>query len=90
MNKDIEKLIDKLKKKLENYELDKTFGHLSVDSIYSMFPTEIKIMLDYIEKQESNWNELKKWLEECFYDYEAVDVGDLKNKMQKLEQSKDE
>ena len=52
MNEDIEKLKEKLKKKLENYELDKKIGQLSVDSIYSMFPTESKLLLDYIEQFE--------------------------------------
>ena len=63
MNEDIEKLKDKLKKKLENYEIDKKFGQLSVDSIYSMFPTESKILLDYITKLQNNWNTLKQKLE---------------------------
>lgn len=50
MNEDIEILKDKLKKKLENYELDKKIGQLSVDSIYSLFPNESKTLLDYIEQ----------------------------------------
>ena len=64
MNEEIEILKDKLKKKLENYELDKKIGQLSVDSIYSLFPNESKTLLDYIEQLQNNWNELKKWLEE--------------------------
>lgn len=121
MNEDIEKLKDKLKKTLENYELDKKFGQLSVDSIYSMFPTESKILLDYIEYLEkqvcdfcldniklndyqlvlarekeqlqNNWNELKKWLEEEYKyvpTYYCRMIRIMLNKMQEMEQGKDE
>lgn len=58
MNKEviefIKELKEKLNKKLENYELDKAFGRLSVDSIYSLFPTESKMLLDYINQLETN------------------------------------
>lgn len=67
MNEDIKELLEKLKKKLENYEVDKKIGQLSVDSIYSMFPTESKILLGYIEQLQNNWNELKKWCKENQY-----------------------
>lgn len=53
MNKDIEELRVRLNKTLENYELDKKFGQMSIDSIYSMFPSEIEKLLNYIDKLES-------------------------------------
>lgn len=57
------------------------------NDVYKYSPDQI---YDYIYKLQNNWNELKSWLEECFYDYEAVDVYDLKHKMQKLENSNNE
>lgn len=104
MNEDIEKLKEKLKKILENYEIDKKIGQLSVDSIYHIFPTESKILLDYIEQLQNNWNELKKWLEECLNELKQNDVYDRTSyeqgeiialessiaKVQELEQVKDE
>lgn len=59
MNKEIEELKVKLNKKLENYELDKAFGQLSVDSIYSLFPNESKMLLDYINQLEEENEQLK-------------------------------
>ena len=98
MNKDIEKLKEKLKKILENYEIDKKIGQLSVDSIYHMFPTESKILLDYIEQLQNNWNELKKWCKENQYDdnFDSYQVdnyttyGVILKKMEEMEQGKDE
>ena len=51
-NKEIEELLNNLNKKLENYELDKKIGQLSVDSIYHLFPNEIQLLLSYIEQLE--------------------------------------
>lgn len=101
MNEDIEKLKAKLKKKLDNYELDKKFGQLSVDSIYSMFPTESKILLDYIEQLQNNWNELMEdiphILEMVEHNKDVIKVTSdeelaiysLQNKMQELEGNND-
>ena len=97
MNEDIKKIKEKLKRKLENYELDKMLGQLSVDSIYHMFPTESKILLDYIEQLQNNWNELKKWCKETIETVECTDLSedylmgceDILNKMQELEGNND-
>ena len=99
MNEDIEKLKEKLKKILENYEIDKKIGQLSVDSIYHMFPTESKILLDYIEQLQNNWNELKRHFKKQTIELEKVreDIStdtyidrkmflkEVLNKMQELE-----
>ena len=67
MNKEeterIKDLKDIFNKKLENYELDKKFGQLSIDSIYSLFPTDIKLLLDYINQLETNRDEAIKFIE---------------------------
>jgi hypothetical protein len=66
MNKEeierIKDLKDIFNKKLENYELDKKFGQLSIDSIYSLFPTEIKLLLDYINQLETNRDEAIEYI----------------------------
>lgn len=63
MNKEeierIKDLKDIFNKKLENYELDKKFGQLSIDSVYSLFPIEIKLLLDYINQLEEENIQLK-------------------------------
>ena len=56
-----------------------------------------KLLIDYIDKLQNNWNELKKWLEDNRYDknYESYRIEDytkyrdVLNKMQELEQGKD-
>ena len=62
MNKEVKEFIkelkEKLNKKLENYELDKAFGQLSPESIYSLFPTESKMLLDYINQLETTISEV--------------------------------
>ena len=66
MNKEVEDFIKKLKeiinKKLENYELDKVYGQLSPESIYCLFPTESKLLLDYINFLEANNRTLRQRL----------------------------
>ena len=58
-------------------------------------------LIDYIkelEQLQNNWNELKKWLEENKYFYnitgedleEDTTITEVLNKMQELEQGKDE
>ena len=81
MNKEevhrIKDIKDIFNKKLEHFELDKKLGQLSIDSIYSLFPTDIELLLDYINNLETEneklkskvkywvdiYAELKKWLE---------------------------
>lgn len=85
MNEDIKNIILRLKKTLENYE---KIGQLSDDSVYSMFPTENKLLLDYITQLQNNWNELKKWLEEKMSVYEHKEASNFYvvfEKMQELQ-----
>ena len=73
MNKEeITKILNKFDKVLENYELDKKFGQLSVDSIYSLFPTEMIVIKDYIEYLEQALLDIKEYIE----NYEIIDQVD--------------
>lgn len=60
MNKEIEELKVKFNKVLENYELDKKFGQLSLESIYHLFPTEIETLLNYINGLEERIEYLER------------------------------
>lgn len=52
----INEIKEKFKAKLESYELDKTFGQLSIDSICHLFPNEVEYLLKYIEElEEYKW-----------------------------------
>ena len=62
----IEELKKRFNKKLENFELDKLCGQLSVDSICSLFPTEIILLLDYINQLETNIDEALKITKELY------------------------
>ena len=46
--------------------------------------------VDYIEQLQNNWNELKKWLEENWQQSQDIWFVKIINKMQELEQVKDE
>ena len=48
MSDEIREILDKFDKVLENYELDKKFGQMSVDSICHLFPSEMTAIKDYI------------------------------------------
>lgn len=48
MNDEIREILAKFNKVLENYELDKKFGQMSVDSICHLFPNEMIAIKDYI------------------------------------------
>lgn len=48
MNDETKEILDRFDKKLKNYELDKKFGQLSIDSICHLFPSEIITIKDYI------------------------------------------
>ena len=101
MNEDIKKLKEKLNKKLENYELDKVFGQLSVDSIYSLFPNETKMLLDYINQLETNRDEAIDYIEEhsgmisrfttikSEYAQEELNVEQLDNLLEILKRGKE-
>ncbi len=48
MKDEIKEILDKFDKVLENYELDKKWGQMSVDSICHLFPNEMIIIKNYI------------------------------------------
>ena len=64
MNKEIEKLFKKFDIILKNYELDKKFGQLSVDSICHLFPTEIINLKQYIQELQHQLEEKNKVINE--------------------------
>jgi len=53
MNEDIQKILNKFDVVLKNYELDKAFGQMSVDSICHLFSSEILTIKNYIEAYEN-------------------------------------
>ena len=56
-------------------------------------PNQCKVLLDYIKQLQNNWNELKKWLEEEYKyvpTYYCRMIKIISNKMQELEQGKDD
>lgn len=47
--------------------------------------------VDYIEQLQNNWNELKKWIDSiCFCDNDTITYEQISDKMQEVEQGKDE
>lgn len=74
------------------------------DKEYETQKEQFSFVYDYIFKLENNWNELKKWLEECLNEIKQNDVYDRTSyeqgqiialessiaKVQELEQWKDE
>ena len=48
---------------LEWYEYDKKTGQLTVDSLCTLFPTELKAIIDYIDELEQENHQLKDRIE---------------------------
>ena len=47
-------------------------------------------IVEYIDKLQNNWNELKKWLSAREFRYGTrINIQEVLNKMQELEQGKD-
>lgn len=64
MNKEeITKILNKFDKVLENYEIDKKIGQLSVDSVCHLFPTEMIVIKDYIEYSEQALVDIKELID---------------------------
>ena len=91
MNEEIEKLLNKV-----NYEIQK---HINQGyDVEMLVPLEFDVsewtlLLSYIEQLQNNWNELKKWVieqEQKAWDEVSSTFGYVLNKMQELEQGKDE
>lgn len=65
------------------------------DKEYETQKEQFNFVYDYIFKLENNWNELKKWLEFMIKQEREgkkvyISLKDILNKMQELEQRKDE
>lgn len=92
MNNEIKEILDKFDKVLENYELDKKFGQMSVDSICHLFPSEMVAIKDYITNLQKENDKLKKLEYKFFYcseDEESFTLEDyleLGNKVYDLQQ----
>ena len=52
MSEEMKNIMDKFDKILENYEIDKKCGQITIDSIYHLFPSEIEIIKGYIKELE--------------------------------------
>lgn len=67
MNKEVKEIIDRLKDSVENPTiLVPTFDGTDeepIDNDQCLTPSDCKLLLDYINQLETNWNELKKNLE---------------------------
>ena len=59
MQEEIKEILDKFDKVLKNYELDKKFGQISVDSICHLFPNEMIAIKDYITNLQEENEKLK-------------------------------
>lgn len=56
MKDEIKETLDKFDKVLENYELDKKWGQMSVDSICHLFPSEMITIKDYITNLQKKYD----------------------------------
>lgn len=65
MPNEIKEILDKFDKVLENYELDKKFGQLSIDSIYHLFPNEIITIKDCITNLQEEYEREKQFTKDC-------------------------
>ena len=61
MSEELKNVLDKFDKVLENYELDKKCGQISIDSICHLFPSEIITIKDYIQQKENIIKEVREW-----------------------------
>ena len=64
MKDEIKEILDKFDKVLENYELDKKWGQMSVDSICHLFPSEMVAIKDYITNLQEKDKEIERLNEE--------------------------
>ena len=63
MSEEIKEILNKFDGVLKNYELDKAFGQLSVDSICHLFPSEIITIKNYIQQKENIIKEAREYIE---------------------------
>lgn len=77
MNKEeITKILNKFDKVLENYELDKKFGQLSVDSIYHLFPGEMITIKDYIKQLKDRNKALEETIEQLYRELNTSNMSE--------------
>lgn len=62
MKTDVDKMIEKFEIKLKNYEIDKVFGQITPDSIYSLWPNEMETLIEYIHYLEEDSRRLRQEL----------------------------
>ena len=67
MSEEINKILDKFDRTLEEYELDKKVGQPSIDSIYFLYPSEMITIKNYIRQKENIIKEVREYIEENFY-----------------------
>jgi len=71
----VQTIIDKFDKVLENYELDKKFDQMSVDSICHLFPAEMLEIKEYIRHLEELCNKYEEEHKTVFKEWqEAIDI----------------
>ena len=49
MRNEVDEILKKFEIKLKNFEIDKAFGQITPDSIYSIWPSEMTTLIDYIK-----------------------------------------
>ena len=104
MNEDIKELLKELQDSVDYPKvIVPTYDgsdEEEMDNDICFTPNKCKVLLNYIGQLQNNWNELKKWLEEELEILKSRNCYDRKNliivietvlnKMQELEQGKDE
>ena len=61
MSEEVNKILDKFDRTLEEYELDKKVGQLSIDSIYFLYPSEMITIKNYIRQKENIIKEVREY-----------------------------
>lgn len=68
MKEEIKEILDKFDKVLENYELDKKWGQMSIDSICHLFPSEMVAIKDCITNLQKENKVQKEKIEHLLID----------------------
>ena len=97
MKEEIKEILDKFDKVLENYELDKKWGQMSVDSICHLFHNEMTIIKEYITKLQEEIerlnniiDELEKYMKEERINNGQIDEWTIMEIQMKLQELKGE
>ena len=62
MSEEVNKILDKFDRTLEEYELDKKVGQPSIDSIYFLYPSEMITIKKYIRQKENIIKEVREYI----------------------------